>query len=137
MPEISWYQIVRMIAAIHVNDAVGHGVSDSKNVDALQFRYVHNFKPVRRHDLSWPRCGLATGIRFAGQVGWSGAMVCECPGPRLQRDIIDMNRGDLRRYGLIVIRVDDNILGTSRPGADTARRWAEIDAAIFMPRRRP
>ena len=53
-----------------------------------------------------------------------------------QGDIIDMDGRQLRGYRLVVVRIDNYVLGAVRPVTATALGGTEIDTAICMPGRR-
>ena len=132
--EVARRQIVRMLAAVHVDDAVGHRVRRGEDVDAFEFRHVDNFKAVRRHDLARATGGFAAGVGFAGQEQVV-AEVGEFVGPVLDRDVLDVDRCALGAFGFVGFRVHYQIGGAADPETDFTFRRAEVDAAVGVARR--
>ena len=95
----------RVWPAIHINRVKAMRAAIVDDVDTLQLRHVQNLEAIRSRPQAWPRRGFAPGIRLVFKK-LRMPVIQERSGPRLKRNVVDVDWCCKSRARLIASRVD-------------------------------
>jgi hypothetical protein len=127
---ITWCQILAfgMRPPVHIDGLEAMRTAIVENIDALEFRHFEDLEPVSSCPLPRTRRRFASRVRLVFQEV-AMPVIDERSRPRLQRNVVDVNRRSQRRPRLVTSGVDRQSTAAA-PKPFFARRITQHDPAV-------